>query len=142
MSDTTAIAPELAAFLLQNEARIEISLPNGNPMLYQGAQVAVVVHGPSTDEFARAQAKREKAVTTQVFAAAAKSKKPGKGQAQDGSQEIDVQFLCDITKHVENLPWPGGVAAMYRNLGLQYLNRQVLAHVNDLGNFFPASETN
>ena len=68
---TTKTNPEtFAAFFLSETSRVEIDLPNGEPMLYDGKQVAVNVYGPATDVFAKAKDAMDKGrrVTTRVAA--------------------------------------------------------------------------
>lgn len=132
----TAIPADLAAFLLADESRVEIDLPNGDPMLYNGQRVVVVVFGPSTPEWSAAQALKEQRATAQVFAAMGK-----KPKAKTDAAEVDAQYLASITKGIENFPWPGGPLGIYREKGLMYIPHQVQRHLNDLGNFYAPSAT-
>ena len=61
---------------------------------------------------------------------------PGKeGPAKDA----DAKFLSAVTERIDNFPFPGGPAAVYREPRLKYLADQVRAHLGDLGNFFKGS---
>jgi len=126
---------EFSQFFLNDESRVEIDLPNGDPMTFNGQPVVIVVYGPGTEQFARAKAMQDKSATARVIAAVG-NKKPKTNQADDTS---DAQYLTAVTKAVENFPYPGGPLAMYSEKRLQYINNQVSKHLSDLGNFFASS---
>ncbi|MDP3228399.1 MAG: hypothetical protein Q8N13_10545 [Acidovorax sp.] len=125
-------APDFAAFFLTDTSRLEIELPNGDPMLYNGQQVVAVLHGPATDVYVKAKDAMEKEATRRVFAAMGAKKKKG----EDEDKEADPKFLTAVTAEFENFPYPGGPGAIYRERRLQYITDQVRRHLNDLGNFF------
>jgi len=131
---TKEAAPDLSQFLLSPTGRVEISLPNGDPMMYQGQQVVVHVFSPASKEHARAQANLQRSVRDRLFG--------NKRKVADAEEEaeIDARFLSAVTSSVENFPWPGGVEAMYRERGLSYIGEQVRAYLNDAGNFYKPSK--
>lgn len=130
---TTKTNPEtFAAFFLSETSRVEIDLPNGEPMLYDGKQVAVNVYGPATDVFAKAKDAMDKEASKRVFRSMGAKLK--KGDEED--KDADAKFLAAITDSVENFPFPGGAGAIYRERRLKYVADQVRAHLSDLGNFF------
>lgn len=130
---TTKTNPDaFAAFFLSETSRIEIDLPNGEPMLYDGKQVAVNVYGPATDVFAKAKDAMDKEASKRVFRSMGAKLK--KGDEED--KDADAKFLAAITDSVENFPFPGGAGAIYRELRLKYVADQVRGHLSDLGNFF------
>lgn len=131
MSDT-----EFSQFFLSDESRLEIELPDGDPMMFNGQPVVIVVYGPATEQFARAKAMQEKSATARVIAAVGNKKQKASQAADDTS---DAQYLTAVTKTVENFPFPGGPLAMYSEKRLQYINHQVSKHLSDLGNFFTSS---
>lgn len=131
--DTTAFA----AFMLDTTSRLELELPNGEPMLYEGKPVAVKLYGPATDEYAKARAAMEKESAARVFRAMGANKNKKKNGEDDA--EADAKFLTEITAEFENFPYPGGVPAIYREPRLNYIGNQVRSHVNELGNFFKQS---
>lgn len=132
---TTKTNPDaFAAFFLSETSRIEIDLPNGEPMLYDGKQVAVNVHGPATDVFAKAKDAMDKEASKRVFRTMGAKMK--KGDEED--KDADAKFLTAITDSIENFPFPGGPGAVYREQRLKYVADQVRGHLNDLGNFFTA----
>lgn len=145
MTKTTAVAAaaaaasaaDFSAFLLDTTSRLELVLPNGEPMLWQGLPVAVQLYGPATDEYAAAKAAMEKEAAARVFRAMGANKNKKK-QGEDEA-ETDAKFLTAITAEFENFPYPGGTAAIYREPRLNYIGNQVRQHVNDLGNFFKES---
>ena len=129
---TTAANDVFASFFLAETSRIEIDLPNGEPMLYDGKQVAVNVYGPATDVFAKAKDAMDKEASKRVFRSMGAKLK--KGDEED--KDADAKFLAAITESIENFPFPGGPGAVYREKRLKYIADQVRGHLNDLGNFF------
>lgn len=132
-NDTQAFA----SFMLDTTTRLELELPNGAPMLWEGKPVAVHLYGPATDEYARAKAELEREGAARVFRAMNANKNKKKGPDED--READAKFLTAVTASFENFPYPGGVFAIYREPRLKYIGNQVQAHINDLGNFFKGS---
>ncbi len=120
-----------AQYFLTEASEVEIDLPDGEPMMYEGKRVKVHVYGPSTDKFIRAQERLQREATKNVMAAVAKGKKK-----EEGDKDADAKFLSEITERFENFPFPGGAEAIYRNPGLKYINKQVQDFVGDMGNFF------
>lgn len=134
MSDKSpgAHPEDFSAFFLQDTSTVFIKLPTGEPMLYQGQPVAVVVYGPSTERHTAAKDALDREAARGIMAALA----PGKeGPAKDA----DAKFLSAVTERIDNFPFPGGPAAVYREQRLKYLADQVRAHLGDLGNFFKGS---
>lgn len=127
---------DFSAFFLKDTTRVEIELPNGEPMLFKGEQVAFNIYGPSTDEFQKAKEALDKEAMKRVMANLGNKKKKGE-ESED--KDADVKFLAAITESVENFPYPGGALEIYKNSKLKYIADQVRAHLNDLGNFFPAA---
>lgn len=140
MTKTTTTTDNTAfdAFFLAETSRIEIDLPNGEPMLYDGKQVAVNVYGPATGVFAKAKDAMDKEASKRVFRSMGAKMK--KGDEED--KDADAKFLTAITDSIENFPFPGGAGAVYREQRLKYVADQVRGHLNDLGNFFTAPTKN
>lgn len=134
--ETTATGFE--SFFLADTSRLDIELPTGEPMLYQGKQVVAVLYGPATAEHVKAKEAMEKEASRRVFAAMGAKKKKG----EDEDKEADQKFLTSVTEAFENFPFPGGTAAIYRERRLQYIADQVRRHLNDLGNFFETPSKN
>lgn len=134
---TTTDLSAFGALLMRDTSRLELELPTGAPMLYKGQRVAVVLYGPSTDQFARAKAEQQRQALARTLQAAGNKKV----KVSTDDEEADAAFLTAITADFENFPFPGGAAAVYRERALRYVNTQVFAHVNDLGNFLPDGET-
>lgn len=127
---------DFSAFFLTETAAIEIDLPNGEPMMYEGARVTVHVYGPSTDQYSKAKDILDREASKRVFAAM--GAKGAKKEAED--KDADNKFLNSVTERIDNFPFPGGPAAIYREPKLKYIADQVRSHLNDLGNFFPGSK--
>lgn len=130
---TTPASTDFSQFLLSPTGRVEINLPNGEPMLYGGQRVAVNVFAPASAEYARASAAVQRAARNKLLA--------GKKAANDDADnaEVDATFLTAVTRDIENFPYPGGAPAIYRERGLMYIGEQVRTYLNDEGNFFARS---
>lgn len=128
---------DFTGFMLEETTRLELELPNGDPMLFNGEQVAVHLYGPATDEYTRAKTDLEKEGAARVFRAMGNRNKK-KGGEED--READAKFLTAVTASFENFPFPGGAFAIYREPKFKYIGNQVQSHINDLGNFFKASK--
>lgn len=128
---------DFASFMLEETSSVELVLPNGEPMLFNGQPVIVHVYGPATEQHKKASAEQEREAAARVFRA---MNKPGKKGEKD-DPDADAKFLTAVTARFENFPFPGGPAAIYRNPRLLYVHNQVNAHLSNLGNFFEASKT-
>lgn len=126
-----------AEFFIDETTAVEIDLPNGDPMLYNGERVTVHLYGPSTPQWTAASEAKEKEATRRVLASLGQ-----KGKNAKKDTDADARFLCAITESIDNFPFPGGTEAIYREVRLKYLYNQVSAHINDMGNFFKSSEKN
>ncbi len=135
---TTAFDKDFGAFFLSETSRLDIDLPNGEPMLYEGKQVTVHVHGPATDVFAKAKDAMDKEASKRVFRSMGAKLKKG----DDEDKDADAKFLTAITDSIENFPFPGGPGAVYREPRLKYVADQVRGHLSDLGNFFTQPKPN
>lgn len=126
------------AFLLSNEATVDIDLPDGNPMFFPAGsdnRVRITVHSPATVQYMTAKAEYDREATKRAMAAAGvKDKK----HVENKFAEAD--FLAAITKEIHNFPYPGGAQALYRNNGFRYINEQVDRYVGDMGNFYGAGK--
>lgn len=137
MTTKNDAAPNFDAFLLDETSRLELDLPTGEPMLFDGKQVAVNLYGPATTQFTKARDAVEKEATKNVFRAMGNNKAK-KGDEADA--DADAKYLVAVTASFENFPYPGGADAIYREPRLKYIANQVRTHLNDLGNFFGKSK--
>jgi hypothetical protein len=131
------------------KARLELTDANEAPLLGEGGkQCAVVVHGPGSPVYARAEAKKNNKVMDRL-------KK--KGKTDTSAEEARAQqadFLADITESFEGFGYPSpddpdkpleGRAlfrAVYMDLGIGYIADQVTKFVSDWENFTPKSAGN
>jgi len=123
---------DFSAFFLQDTSTVSIKLPNGQPMLYQGKPVSVVLHGPATERYTSAKDALDREVARAYLAAL--------NSGRDGADKMaDASFLSAVTERIDNFPFPGGPAAVYREPRLKYVADQVRTHLADLGNFFGGS---
>lgn len=123
---------DFSAYFLQDTSTVSIKLPTGQPMLYQGQPVTVVVYGPATERYSTAKDALDREAARSLMAAL--------NAGKDGSdKQADARFLSAITERIDNFPFPGGPAAVYREPRLKYLTDQVRSHLADLGNFFRGS---
>lgn len=123
---------DFAAFFLQDTSTVFIKLPNGQPMVYGGQPVSVVVYGPSTERYVTARDARDREATKALMNIVDSSK-------AEADKEADARFLSAVTERIDHFPFPGGPAAVYREPRLRYVADQVRAHLADLGNFFKGS---
>lgn len=135
MTKTSETPQDFSAFLLSPTGRVEINLPSGDPMLYEGQPVAIHVYAPASAEYARAEAAMQRAARDKLL-----SGKRGNANAAEEGDEINARFLVAVTSSVENFPYPGGPEALYRERGLMYIGEQVRAFLGDQGNFFKGSK--
>jgi hypothetical protein len=126
---------DFSSFFLAETSVVELDLPNGEPMLYQGSPVRVHVHGPATARFTKANEAMQREAAKRVMAAIGNK---GKKEAED--KDADAKFLVAITERIENFPFPGGIDAIYREPKLKYVADQVRTFVGDAGNFFGGGE--
>jgi len=132
MTDQTT---DFSAYLLDESSTVDIDLPNGEPMLHNGQRVSARVHSPSAQAFIDAKTTLDREAAKNM-AAAFGVKQKANSQAD---KDADAKFLTAVTIAIENFPYPGGVAAVYKEPRLKYIADQVRAHLGDLGNFFPGS---
>lgn len=131
-----AIDQDFTEFFLTETTVLNIELPNGEPMLFKGAQVTAHIHGPATTRFTKAKEALDREAMKRVMSTVAKGRKK-----DEEDRDADVKFLVAITDRIDNFPFPGGVEAIYREPRLKYIADQVRTHVGDLGNFFQAGST-
>lgn len=127
---------DFSKFLLAETGTVEINLPNGDPMLVDGQRVTAHVYGPASVEHARASAAVNRKAMERFQA------KKVKPMSEDESAEVDAAFLEAVTQRIDNFPYPGGVAAIYRERRLGYIGEQVRAFLNEQGNFYAPSKGN
>lgn len=128
---------DFTSYFLTDATAVDIDLPNGEPMLYEGKPVRVHVFGPASAPYAKAQEIMQREATKRVLnGLSGKSKKQEKEDP-----EADAKFLIAITESIENFPFPGGIDAIYRDARLKYVNDQVRNFVNDSANFFKGAAT-
>jgi len=122
-------------FFLDETSVIELETPHGKPLKHNGEVVRVHVYGPATDKFKKAQEKLQAEATKNIVAAMSKGKKK-----EDSDKYSDADFLTAITEKFDNFPFPGGAEAIYTEPRLVYINKQVQAFVDDMGNFFGSGQ--
>jgi hypothetical protein len=126
---------DFSSFFLAETSIVELDLPNGEQMLYEGNPVRVHVHGPATARFTKANEAMQREAAKRVMAAIG-----NKGRKEAEDKDADAKFLVAITERIENFPYPGGVEAVYREPKLKYIADQVRTFVGDTGNFFGPGE--
>lgn len=132
--NTTDPVIDFSQYLLSPTGRVEINLPNGEPMMTNGQRVAVNVYSPASEEYHRAQTTMQRAARDKLLGG-----KKSANEAEE-SAEIDARFLVSVTRGFENFPYPGGAPAIYRERGLMYIGDQVRAYLGEQGNFFGKSK--
>lgn len=113
----------------------------GNPQYFDAEQtqpVLITVISPGTQKAAAAEFKRNEARSARVLGAMG-----GKTSRRTENDEIKerADFLAEITGGM-NFDFPGGPAAMYKNLPLGHVADGVEKFYGDRGNFIAASAPN
>lgn len=123
---------DFSKFLMTETAVVDIDLPNGEPMLYDGKPVRAHVYGPASARHTKASEAMQREAMKRVMAAAgAKAKRK-----DEEDKDADAKFLVAITDRIENFPYPGGLDAIFREQKLKYIADQIRAFVGESGNFF------
>lgn len=130
---------DLSAFEASDIGILEVQDANGEPMMFNGAQVKIHMHGPGSPEYVKVQAKID--ATSQARTFAALRGKAAKNGVEEQREDL-ITKLTACTKHVENFPIPGGAEAIYRNQKLGYITNQASRFLDDWANFQPASAKN
>jgi hypothetical protein len=110
-------------------------------------QCAVVVYGPGSKEYAKAEARKNNKVMDRL-------KRKGKADASPEEQRAQqADFLADVTVAFEGFTYPGPdpdkplegrelFRAVYMDRSIGFIADQVQAFVGDWGNFSGKSATN
>lgn len=128
-------ASEFEQFFMSETSVVDIYLPDGEPMLFNGDQVRAHVFGPATDQYTKATAMIQREGRKALMNTLGKGRKK-----ENEDHDADNKFLVMITEKFDNFPYPGGVEAIYREPKLKYIGDQVRAFVGDAENFFPTGK--
>lgn len=127
---------DLSEFEISETATLDVLDVNNQPMLRRGQPVRIVLHGPGSVVFVRAEARV--AAASQARALAALRGKAGKNDTEEQHQQR-AEKLAAVTAGIENFPVPGGALALYGNRKLGYITSQVESFLADWANFKPVS---
>ena len=126
-----------SAFFLDDEpVGVDIDLPTGEPMLYEGARVRAHIYGVAGARHIKAKDVVQRESTKRVVNAMSTNAKKEKEDA-----DTDIKFLVAITERIENFPFPGGLDAIYREPKLMYIAEQVRTASTNQALFFKGSAT-
>lgn len=93
----------------------------------EGSEPGIEYYGPGTRIFVNAR--------HEYLEAARKMVREGKKTTADDETRIRADFLTKITKRLVNFDFPGGPAALYRDLELNYIAEDGYKFADDRGNF-------
>lgn len=136
-------------FSVEPVSRLHLRDASDNLMYADGADgqpdkskpMAVVLYGPGSKEYAKAQAKQNNNLIDKL-------KRKGKSdQTAEQRAEETAEFLAGCTKAFENVEYDAleGDAlakAIYKDQSLGFVAEQVNKHITEWGNFSPASSKN
>lgn len=130
---------DIRKFKVNQTARLVLNDAKGNPMVGDdGKEVAVIVHGPASKQFAKArQAQSNRAID--------KFKTKGKSdQTPEQTAKETAEFLADCTESFENLDYDGLAGddlamAVYMDASIGFVAEQINKHIGDWANFLPPS---
>lgn len=106
----------------------------------EGKPVQVVIYGPGSKTYAKAQAAQNNRMIDKI-----KSKGKSKQSAEEQAAER-AEFLADITKSFENLEYEGLTdkalfKAVYSDVSIGFFGDQVAKHAGEWANFTKGSAT-
>jgi hypothetical protein len=131
MSNETTF--NLAEFEAEDTATLDVqNKKDDGPLLVDGQPVQIVLFGPGSAEFVRAEAKANQAAQARTFAAL--RGKPMKETPEEARQK-NAEKLAACTQGFVNFPIEGGALALYNNPKLGYITAQVEKFLSDWGNF-------
>lgn len=123
----------LADFEVSETAILEVqNKKDDGPLLVNGQPVKIVLYGPGSVQFVRAEARVAKANQARVLASL--SGKRNKETVEDDRKQ-QADRLASCTKELVNFPIDGGPQALYENPKLGYITAQVEKFIGDWGNF-------
>lgn len=125
---------DFSDYMLEETGTLDLVLPSGDAMLYNGQPVQAVIYSPASASYRAAEQARDRFVIANVKAGKA-------GDQMEQNREQHMTFLTAITKEIRNFPFSGGPAAIYREPRLQYIASQVEAYASRLGNFFKGGKS-
>lgn len=125
---------DISAYEAADTARLELLGIDGDPFLYEGKQVTLVMFGPGSKEQVAAQAKVDSANNARLYQAVRGGNV--KNGAEDARRE-QIQKLVACTHSVENFPLTA--AQIFANPKLGYLNEQAAKFMGEWRNFPPGS---
>ena len=132
-NENTSAAFSLAEFEAEDTATLDVqNKKDDGPLLVNGQPVQIVLFGPGSAEFVRAEAKANQAAQARTFAAL--RGKPMKETPEEARQK-NAEKLAACTHHLVNFPIEGGALALYNNPKLGYITAQVEKFLSDWGNF-------
>jgi hypothetical protein len=134
MSDTDF---NLAAFEAADTSVLDVLDARDEPLMYNGKPVQIVLAGPGSEAYVKAQAKIDRANQERVFQAV-RGKAPKDGADEQRKQLIEKLVACTV--EVRNFPVSGGAAAIYANPKLGYITNQVAKFLEDWQHFLPKSQ--
>ena len=123
----------LADFEVNETATLEVqNKKDDGPLLVNGQPVKIVLFGPGSTQYIRAEAKVAKANQARVLASL--SGKRSKETIED-DRKHQADRLASCTKELVDFPIEGGAQALYENPKLGYITAQVEKFIGDWGNF-------
>lgn len=125
---------ELAQFEAADTALMDVLLPNGQPMMYNGQPVQIELYGPGSEQDFKAQVEIDRTNSERMMQTL--RGKTAKDEVAE-RRAAQIKKLAAVTKEVRN--FPVSAAEIYGNTKLGYITNQVLKFQGDWANFLPPS---
>ena len=125
---------ELAQFEAADTALMDVLLPNGQPMMYNGQPVQIELYGPGSEQDFKAQVEIDRTNSERMMQTL--RGKTAKDEVAE-RRAAQIKKLVAVTKAVHNFPCTA--EQIYGNTKLGYITNQVLKFQGDWGNFLPLS---
>ena len=125
---------ELAQFEAADTALMDVLLPNGQPMMYNGQPVQIELYGPGSEQDFKAQVEIDRVNSERMMQTL--RGKTAKDEVAE-RRAAQIKKLAAVTKEVRNLPV--SAVDIYGNQKLGYITNQVLKFQGDWSNFLPPS---
>ena len=128
---------DISRFEAADTATLQVLDQKKAPLLADGKPVMIVLYGPGSAEYVKAQSRLDSAQATRTIATL--RGKPLKDSI-DEQRRQQAEKLAACTHSIQN--FPVAPLDLYLNPKLGYITSQVIEFVEDWANFTPGSATN
>lgn len=126
----------VSQFEAADTAVLDVIAANGQPLLFNGEPVQIVMYGPGSEQDLKAQTEIERANSERMMQSL--RGKTAKDEIAE-RRAAQIKKLIAVTKEVRNFPVEDGPAGIYGNTKLGYITNQAIKFQQDWANFLPSS---